>query len=730
MNPVMQRVTAADARAAIARHVLGPHHVGDALGDVRLHPHQMEGVERVRQIMAAHGGALLADDVGLGKTFVALSIARDARDVMVIAPAALRDGWLAAATRSGVVVRFLSVEQLGRRGAPNERAALVIVDEAHHLRSPRTRRFAAAAELCRRARVLLLSATPVQNRLADLRVVLSLFLGERAHAMEAGDLARFIVRRVERDLAHPTSLGLPHVAPPRWLGFVADADCLERLCALPPPLPPADGGEAGALLTYSLVRQWASSRAALRAALQRRLARARAMEDALATGRLPTRGDLAAWCYADGVQQLAFPEFSADARPPQVAPLLDQVRTHMDGVRDLLAWLASSADPDVARSAALSAVLERHRGERVVAFSEYAETVSMFFRALRANARVAMLTHGGGRVAGGPMTRRDVLDRFAPGGARVTDSDRIELLLTTDVLSEGVNLQSASVVVHLDLSWNPARLEQRVGRLRRMGAARDTVTVYVAPPAAPAERLLRIEERLRQKLDTAARSVGPSGAVLPDAGQGEESGHAAPSEQRIATILLRWRAPLESPDGARPLAAAVCAPRNGAIACVRQHDAVVLACVDGATVTESRETVERLLECAGGDDRPLPHAVLENVLATLAQWLRRRLVAEVVELPALRVARARRQLLRRVDAIARRAPRHAQPRLAPLMHAARSTAVATLSAGAERVLDRLSTADLRDEAWLRAVETFAMQHARPRESAPEILAVLVLRTNP
>jgi superfamily II DNA/RNA helicase len=89
------------------------------------------------------------------------------------------------------------------------------------------------------------------------------------------------------------------------------------------------------------------------------------------------------------------------------------------------------------------------------------------------------------------------------------------LLITTDVLSEGLNLQEASVVVHLDYPWNPARLDQRIGRVRRLGSRHHVVTVYALAPPAPAERLLRIDERLRDKLRVAQRTIGVAGHILP-----------------------------------------------------------------------------------------------------------------------------------------------------------------------------------------------------------------------
>lgn len=722
----MKTAPAGYVRAAIAAYLLGGAAGDGELGEVTLHPHQCDGLDRVTRLLAEHGGALLADDVGLGKTFIALAAARTARDALVVAPASLRDSWMSAASRGSVRIRFVSTQSLGRRGEPAGDPDLIVIDEAHHLRSPRTRRFAAACAMCRRTKVLLLSATPVQNRLADLRTMLSLFLGRRAHAMSPDDLAYFIVRRLEPDLEPTALLKLPRVADPQWLRPVQDVDCLDRLLALPAPLPPTDGDDGGVLLTYTLVRQWASSRAALCAALRRRVARGHAMHDALLAGRRPSRAELASWTYADGAQQLAFPELAVATETANPTALITQVERHTDAVRELLAWISASADPDAGRAGALRELMVRHAGERVIAFSEYTDTVTALYRALVPTLRVAVLTHGGGRVAGGSLTRRELLSRFGPGASATTRaSDRIDLLLTTDVLSEGVNLQDASVIVHLDLAWNPARLEQRVGRLRRFGAARDTVAVYLFAPPAPAERMLGLERRLRLKLSVAARAVGVAGAILPGFSAAQETSAAAPTAERIAALVRPWRRnhapPIEAPIGA-----AVRAERSAAIACVRAGRAVSLLAVLADVVTDSRAAIEDLLAHANGDETPVSSLELRATRERVEHWLRRRLVSGVVDLPALHVGRSRRTLLHRVETIARRAPRHAKPELVPLMRAARTAAMATLPAGAERVLDELASAPLSDRAWLHAIGEFAALHARD-DDPPEILALLILR---
>jgi superfamily II DNA or RNA helicase len=721
-SPV-KAASAVEVRAAIARHLHGPA-TARRLGDIQLHPHQEEAAARVRRLLDVHGGALLADDVGLGKTFVALDVARDAVHPLVIAPASIRAAWADAGRRTGVVVRFISVESLSRGAVPVVAPDLVIVDEAHHLRTPATKRYRIASALCATARVLLMTATPVQNSLDDLRALLALIAGARVTGMTREALAGFVVRRAASDVRLPQA-SLPRVAEPQWLAAVDDVDCLDRLLALPRAVPPSDGDDGGVLLSYTLVRQWASSRAALVAALRRRLARAHALEDALVAGRMPTRAELAAWTFADGTQQLAFPELAV-ARPASLeGALLPQVRLHAAGVRELLAWIERSPDPDTARATSLRDVRRRHPGERVIVFSEYADTVTALYRMLAPDSRVALLTHGGGRVAGGAITRREILTRFEPGAARRTaEAGHIDMLLSTDVLSEGVNLQDASVVVHLDLSWNPARLEQRVGRVRRLGAVRDVVSVYLMPAPAPAERMLQLDRRLRLKLGVAARTLGLAGSILPgvvldsyDAG--------SPREERIAAGVRGWIG--QGDPGPAVLAGASRSTMRGALACIRSGDDTSLVAICDGRVTDARDVIERVVAEAGGESVVPDGAAIATARQAIERWLRHRFVSGVVNLPALRVARTRRAMLHRVDAIARRAPRHAHPRLAPLMHAARAAATATLSSGAERVLDELTRCAMQDEAWLQAVGEFAALHARGGSTEPpRILALLLL----
>jgi superfamily II DNA or RNA helicase len=716
----MKISTALNVRAVIASHVVG-NGTDLTLGSITLHPHQADGARRVNALLDAHRGALLADSVGLGKTYVALAVASTSRWPLVIAPAAVREPWIASSQASRVPIRFISTEALSRGASADGEHDLIVIDEAHHFRNRHTKRFAIASRVCERARVLLLSATPVQNRLDDLRSILSLFLGNRADALDAQALAQFVVRRVSVS-ANRAGARLPRVAEPKWVGPINDTDCLEQLVSLPAPVPPTDGGLAGALLTYTLVRQWSSSRAALRGALMRRTAQSRAMEDGLRVGRRPSRDELAAWFFAEDTQQLAFPELLTE-ETSSTSSLLDSVQSHTSALRALLSDLSASPDPDAERAALLMDLFEAHRDERFVVFTELTDTAKRIFALISPSVRAACLTHRGGRVAGGNLGRSDILRQFGPK-CQASHADRIDVLITTDLLSEGVNLQAASVVVHLDLPWNPARLEQRVGRLRRLGAIHDTITVYAFAPPAPAERLLHLEQRLQQKLRVAGRSIGNAGSIIPGFSVGDISATAA--RERIVNTLNRWLRDTVDREGCPVAACTAATGRSMALVCVRRDKDVELLALDQGEMTGSPVRIADIMDCVDNHEFPVDVDCANAALTSIRTWLRRRSVTEVVNLPAMRLATSRRALLRRVDAIASRTPRHAQLHLAPFLRAARSAAMLTMSMGAERVLSELVTAQMNDSAWLSAIGQFVSLHTRTIAPESEILALLLL----
>ncbi|MEP7064910.1 MAG: DEAD/DEAH box helicase [Gemmatimonadota bacterium] len=751
-------VRVAAARALIAAHWLPDREGPSEIGTVRLHAHQRSAVDRIRDLLRGHRGALLADEAGLGKTYVAAALLREAENPLLIVPAALRLMWRDALAASGASATLISYTALSRGTLPLGDFDLLVLDEAHHARTASTRRYAAIASLAARARVLLLTATPVHNCRAELAALFALFLGARAYAMSDQAFGTMIVRRERSDIVH--AVAIPDAPAPEWISVPDDGLLLEPLLALPPPLPPSDGGEGGVLLTWSLLRQWASSRAALAGALRRRIARGLALECALSEGRYPGQRELSAWSSADDAIQLAFPQLVSG---PVAAPeaLLARVGEHVSAARALLARVLADPSIDAARAQAIRDIRLRHPGEKVLVFSQYTDTVHQLFVQLRGIGGVAALSARGGRIASGRLSRQETLERFAPratGAQPPREAERIDVLLTTDLASEGLNLHDASVVVHADLPWTPARLEQRVARSRRLGALHTRTHSYALAPPASAESVLTIEQRLREKLRTMEEVIGTGGAILPDlsaSGSAIEPSQSSSARLReeIDRALRRWHEEDQREVGGEACAASLnefhdgvrgdrelvvacgAAPRSAVVALALIDSRAVLAAAvcdigeterDTTVLTEDPRVVLEAIALTSGSDAALDERVRADAVARAERWLARRQGAEASGALAWRGA-SRRIALRRIAGLSARAPHHRRALLAPLTMIARRVVTAPYALGAERVLDELASAPLPDEAWLRALASFGAMHgAREGERAEARLVAVIV----
>lgn len=164
---------------------------------------------------------------------------------------------------------------------------------------------------------------------------------------------------------------------------------------------------------------------------------------------------------------------------------------------------------DAARDGKLAAleelVAEKHGGDKVLVFSQFADTVDYLAEALTARG-VNQLAGVTGASADPTVYAR----RFSPESnqARVANDQEIRVLIATDVLSEGQNLQDAHIVVSYDLPWAIIRLIQRAGRVDRIGQTSDTIHCYSFMPAKGVDKIIDLRGRLRRRLRENAEVVG------------------------------------------------------------------------------------------------------------------------------------------------------------------------------------------------------------------------------
>ncbi|MFC8307710.1 helicase-related protein [Streptomyces olivaceus] len=596
---------------------------------------QADGVWRAQRILDELNGVIVADEVGLGKTYVAGEMLYEAvitnrQKAIIVAPATLRDStWRPFLDEKNLSAKVVSYEEL-TRGLGNaghlgsvledpDQYALVIVDEAHALRNATTRRADAMRALIEGSspkKLVLLTATPVNNSLYDLYNLISYFVTndaafagvgvpslrtyfDRAMAMSPDDLSpehlfdvldkvavrrtrRFVrnhyqgdhvvIRGEKRNIVFPTprvhrvDYNLDDVLPGLFGRFATalGADnghddgtavplhapgTVLALARYVPSRFRRNGDEEqfeaqnAGLLRSALLKRFESSAYAFRCTLDKMLASHAVFLDALSCGHVLTGDALREWSSSDSDDLEAFilsadEELSDNIRSTaeyDVQALRAAVGADIEllvGFRDEVLTQEDGADPKInalieelaviAADAKAEGIGEQNTRDKrkVLVFSYFADTVkhiaARLQRAVEEDDRLAAYR---GRLAMASGSDRkgqsEAIAGFAPVTAGGTaDEDRYDLLIATDVLAEGVNLQQARHIINYDLPWNPMRLVQRHGRIDRIGSDHAEVFLRCFFPDQQLERLLGLEERLQRKLKHAAAATGV-GEVLP-----------------------------------------------------------------------------------------------------------------------------------------------------------------------------------------------------------------------
>ncbi len=609
---------------------------------IELTSFQRDGLVRARRLLDEFNGVLVADEVGLGKTYFAGKLIEEAaierrQRVLVVCPATLRDGpWKAFRQQHNLSMTLVSFEELAADPRLNpERAeqaaeagrqlerhlgpdihnyALVVVDEAHNLRNPSTQRAEALRLLLSRRppkKLVLLTATPVNNSLLDLYHLLVYFLRNdgvfaadgirslRDHFTQAmrtdpNDLSprhlfdvldavavrrtrSFVKKHYANDTVRIDGTEQPIVFPaPRVRKVTYDIDSVlpgffKRLEAAVDPDASPDTDETAltlaryvpsnyekgldnpesyelqlaGLLRSGLLKRFESSPWAFALTCERMSRGCEAFAQLAQTrAKIATGGAIADWASTDSddLEEIdkyldAHIEELDDAAGYDVGRMVAHARRD----RDLLADFARKArtvtrdaDPTLAALAdelAEIAAQARHDGigtrdernrRKVLVFTYFADTVGWIVGFLEdAVLRDGRLAGYRGRIASHTGSGRghspDPVLGFAPDTAApgLDHPDLYDILVTTDVLAEGVNLQQARHIINYDLPWNPMRLVQRHGRIDRIGSPHREVFIRCVFPDTRLDELLGLEERLNRKIAQAAASIGV-GEVIPD----------------------------------------------------------------------------------------------------------------------------------------------------------------------------------------------------------------------
>lgn len=498
---------------------------------------QRDGAARAWAILQRRRGVLVADSVGLGKTFVALALigracCEDLRVLLVI-PAGLRRMWKSELKRAAEAqpVAIVSHTQLARGylGA-DARFDFVVVDEAHAFRNPKTRRYRALRRITIAARVVLLTATPVNNSLWDLYFQLRLFCSDSAFqdwgvgslraAFEDGrDIDRVLqavmVRRTRAEVRLSESrLAFPQTVALRAVGYSLPIPPAELARLLGGLTFPGHTADAAQLLRFGFLKRLESSVHALSVTVRRQIRFCEHLSQALGQGLRLTPSTFRKLYPDRGFDQLVLDALALDPRRPAGQPSLSAIRAELEVLRELKDHLAHVQDDKLSR---LGGMLSERCGRKTIVFTEYRDTAHYLAGALRRRFAIGLIDGSGAWIGDTLASRQHVVGRFAPianGVPNVHAREAVEVLVATDVLAEGMNLQDADAVVSYDLPWNPIRLIQRAGRVDRIGSPHKSVSIYNMLPDRDLDAFLGLVRTIRSKLETVRGSVGLERPVL------------------------------------------------------------------------------------------------------------------------------------------------------------------------------------------------------------------------
>jgi SNF2 family DNA or RNA helicase len=455
--------------------------------------HQTETVRKV--LKQFRGRVLLADEVGLGKTVEAGMALKEyllrgmVERVLVLVPASLVGQWreeleskfdisCAATTdpllredpeRFWAQPRIIASLALARRREHAERLIaqsfdIVIVDEAHHLRDRASQSYKLVDGLTKRF-LLLLSATPVQNNLIELYNLLTL-LKPGIFKTPKEFRAAYMTTGKPRQPANPERLRL--------------------------------------LMRDAMIR---NTRAVVALKLPRRHASTHRVD--------PTPAEQAAYqdlagliraLAADGSQShhrmaLRHVLGAAGSSPAAATAALSRFAARQGGDPAWLALAQRWASLGVGgKEAALIALLARNPEEKKLVFINHRETMASLADVLARNG-IAFARFEGG--LSGPDKDAAIADF----------RDRVPVLLCTESGGEGRNIQFCNTLINFDIPWNPMAIEQRIGRIDRIGQTREVFVFNLVARGTVEEQVLRL---LDEKINMFELVVGEAGAILGD----------------------------------------------------------------------------------------------------------------------------------------------------------------------------------------------------------------------
>jgi superfamily II DNA/RNA helicase len=578
----------------------------DEIEDIYLPPgfkklrYQEEAVLTAKNTLEAYGGVFLSDVVGLGKTYMSALLARelDGRSLVIAPPSLLDDknpgSWPNVFHDFGVrghyCVSLGKLDDLLKRDISKYKN--VFVDESHRFRTESTQSFEKLAQICRGKRVILVSATPLNNTPRDILSQIKLFQNAKkstipnqanleaffaslerklrgldrkrdreeyfktvqANAKETREkiLKYLMVRRTRNEIKKyyegdlkGQGLKFPEVSDPEPLYYKfrksESEKFIETLRLITGPFKYArykpleyytgrsDEGELQSqknlakFMMILLVKRLESSFFAFGNTLTRFIDSYERVIREYRNG----------YVYVSKKHIQKVFQFLDENDPESIERLIEEEKAERFGaqnfqpsfINDLRSdlkilktiqemWEGVRRDPKWNAFKEVFENVARFRKRKVIIFTESKETAEYLADRIANEIDKKVILFTGSSHKG---TRETILANFDPRAFQPKDDYRI--LVTTEVLSEGVSLHRANIVVNYDIPWNPTRLMQRVGRVNRVDTDFERIHTYNFFPTDESEDAIKLRASAEAKIEAFIEMLGADARLLTE---GEE----------------------------------------------------------------------------------------------------------------------------------------------------------------------------------------------------------------
>ncbi len=551
--------------------------------------YQRDAVVQAKKILQAYNGVFISDVVGLGKTYICAMLAKSLNKgkKLVICPPVLVSYWENVLLEFDVAAKVVSLGKLDSILSGHVDYEYVFVDEAHRFRNAGTDSFSKLHEICYGKKVVLISATPINNYTSDIENQIYLFQPKhnsnivgvknlegffaslngklkgldkgssdymaqiRANSEEIRDklLRHIMIRRTRTEIEkyyhddlERQGLTFPKLGVPEKIIYTFDdaTDSIfnETIAAIKDftyarykPLTYlkdvktyaqllAAQHNMGGFMKGILVKRLESSFYAFRMTLTRFIdSYERFIDMYKKTGEVWISKKIDVYDLLDSGDNDKLMQMVEDEKGFHFKISEFKSSFIIDLNKDLsklkyLQGLWDSIDVDP-KLETFCKELENNRkllGNKKVIFTESRETAEYLEEKLRTLYGNRVVAYSG---TSSSKLKDDIEDSFNPKYVN-KGNDRYDVLITTDVLAEGINLHRSNALINYDLPWNPTRIMQRAGRINRVGTEYQQIYIFNFFPTAQSDKHMPLKDRVLEKLQAFHDTLGEDYKYLSD----------------------------------------------------------------------------------------------------------------------------------------------------------------------------------------------------------------------